>query len=209
MVDDQELFRQGMKTVLEAEGLEIVGEAAHGADALWLVQATRPDLVLMDLRMPHMDGVEATRRIRARYAEIPVLVLTTFDEDVLVFDALRAGAAGYLLKGLPGKKLVEAVQQTLEGASVLTPSIGRKVVSEFVRMAHRVPQATSKDFGLSRRETQVLSQVALGRSNKEIAHVLGVAEGTIKNHVSRVLEKLEVSSRTEAALLAREHGVVG
>lgn len=134
-------------------------------------------------------------------------MLTTFDEDSLVFDALRAGAVGYLLKGLSGAELAHAIRATHRGLSVLAPAIGRKVVSEFVRMARLTPPERLESFGLSERERQVLRCMSTGSSNKEIALTLGVAEGTIKNHVSRILEKLGAGSRTEAALLARENGI--
>lgn len=208
LIDDQPLFRQGLATILEAEGLEVVGECERGEDALWLASATRPDVVLMDLRMPGLGGVEATRILHAHLPQLPVIVLTTFDEDRLVFEALRAGALGYLLKGTSSKELKRAILMTLEGSSVLTPSISRKVVSEFVRMAQLTPQDGEQRLGLSERELEVLSGLSQGLSNKAIAHALNIAEGTVKNHVSHILEKLKVSSRTEAALLAREHGIV-
>ncbi|MEM7679320.1 MAG: response regulator transcription factor [Myxococcota bacterium] len=207
IVDDQAPFRQGLATVLEAEGLHCVGEAADGRDALWMVNTTHPDVVLMDLRMPGIGGVEATRRLYSAGCEASVIVLTTFDEDSLVFDALRAGAVGYLLKGLSGAELAHAIRATHRGLSVLAPAIGRKVVSEFVRMARLTPPERLESFGLSERERQVLRCMSTGSSNKEIALTLGVAEGTIKNHVSRILEKLGAGSRTEAALLARENGI--
>ena len=165
-----------------------------------------PDVVLMDLRMPIMGGVEATRRIVAEFPATRVIVLTTFEEDEEVFAALRAGAAGYLLKASPSGKLCEAIRLAARGESFLEPSVTAKVVGEFARMSERVARRTAPPFAepLSSRERDVLRLLAEGRSNKEIAAELGIAEGTVKNHMSNVLGKLGVLDRTQAALRARE-----
>ncbi|MEO1230035.1 MAG: response regulator transcription factor [Myxococcota bacterium] len=207
LVDDQEPFREGLATVLEAEGFLVVGEASDGHEAQWVVSSTRPDVVLMDLRMPNLDGVEAIRRLVTGGWAGPIIALTTFDEDELVFDALRAGAVGYLLKGLSGPELAAALRATASGSSIIAPEVGRKVLSEFVRLARLAPQQDTRGVGLSERELEILRELSRGASNKQIGHRLGVTEGTVKNHVSRVLEKLGAGSRTEAALWAREHGL--
>ncbi len=208
LVDDMPGYREGLRDLLEAEGIDIVGVASDGLDAIWAAGALRPDVMLMDLRMPRLDGVQATQRIKAQYPEIHIVVLTTFDDDELVFDALRYGAVGYLLKGTPGDEIASAIIKTGQGESVLTPAISRKVVSQFVRMAQLTPRESEQDFDLSKRELQVLRHLAQGSMNKEIAIDLGVAEGTIKNHLTRIFEKLDVTCRTTAALKAREHGII-
>lgn len=208
LVDDQPLFCKGLETILQAHGFDVVGSVHCGEDALWLVQATDAQVVLMDLHMPGIGGVEAIKRLRAQRPDVAVIVLTTFDEDEMVFDALRHGAVGYLLKGVFGEELSQAIRATLQGASSLTPSISRKVVAEFARLSRLEPQLNPQDLELSARELDVLRGVSGGFSNQEIADHLGLAQGTVKNHVSNILRKLGIQSRTEAALLAREHGIV-
>ncbi len=222
LVDDQALFREGLRTLLSLQpGLEIVGEAVHGEEAVRRVKELGPQVVLMDLRMPVLDGVEATRRVRASNPRCQVIVLTTFDDDEEVFEALRAGAVGYLLKDAPSEKLVEAIRAAARGESFLQPSIAAKVVAEFNRLSQARP---SRSFGvhavacptartklvepLSERECEVLRQLAGGKSNKEIATALGLAEGTVKNHMTNILGKLGVLDRTQAALMAREMGLL-
>lgn len=210
LVDDQALFREGLRTLLSIHAeLEVVGEAAHGEEALQCVKALQPQVVLMDLRMPVMGGVEAARRIRASHPNCQVIVLTTFDDDEEVFDALRAGAAGYLLKDAPSEKLVEAIQAAARGESFLQPSIAAKVVAEFSRISRR-RESTRLEMvePLSERECEVLRQLAHGKSNKEIATALNVVEGTVKNHMSNIFGKLGVLDRTQAALKARELGLI-
>lgn len=210
LVDDQGLFREGLRTILSVQPtIEVVGEAANGEEALQRVNALQPEVVLMDLRMPVMNGVEATRRICACFPGCRVIVLTTFDDDEQVFDALRAGAAGYLLKDAGSEKLVEAIQAADRGESFLQPSIATKVVAEFSRLS-RTPKPISIKLTdpLSLRETEVLRQLAQGKSNKEIACALNLAEGTVKNHMTNILDKLEVLDRTQAALKARELGLI-
>lgn len=211
LVDDQALFREGMATLLGLNSeLEIVGEAADGAQAVAACARLRPDVVLMDLRMPGLDGVEATRRIRQDWPAARVLVLTTFEEDAEVFAAIRAGAAGYLLKASPSDKLIEAIRTVAAGESALQPSVAAKLLSEFNRLA---PQPARKAPAplpepLSGRELAVLQCLGDGLSNKEIAVRLGLAEGTVKNHMSNVLGKLGALDRTQAALRARELGLI-
>jgi len=208
IADDQALFREGLRKVLEANGLEVVGEAANGEEAVQLTIERTPDVVLMDLRMPVMDGVGATRQIAQLPRAPRVVALTTFDDDASVFDALRAGALGYLLKDAQSTKLIEAIELAARGHAWLQPSVAAKVISEFARTAP-VPgkRDVAGDLGLSEREVAVLRQLASGASNKEIAVTLRIAEGTVKNHVTNIFGKLKVHDRTQAALRARELGL--
>lgn len=210
IVDDQALFREGLRTLLEVQqDVEIVGEASNGEEALRLAATAQPEVVLMDLRMPVMDGVTATRRIRDLYPAINVIVLTTFDDDETVFDGLRAGAMGYLLKDVTSEKLCEAIRAASRGEYFMQPSITAKVMSEFTRMA-RNPRVVKSDLiaELSTRELEVLRHVATGASNKEIADLLVIAEGTVKNHLTSILAKLEARDRMQAVLKAREYGLI-
>jgi DNA-binding NarL/FixJ family response regulator len=210
LVDDQALFREGLRTLLSVEpGLEVLGEAANGEAAVQQARRLRPQVVLMDLRMPVLNGVEATRRLRIEAPEARVIVLTTFDDDEEVFDALRAGAVGYLLKDATRDKLVEAIRSAARGESFLQPSVAAKVVAEFSRLAPARPvvSATLVD-PLSDRELEVLRCLGQGMSNKEIAAALGIAEGTAKNHMTNILGKLGALDRTQAALRARDLGLV-
>lgn len=210
LTDDQALFRKGLRTLLSLEqSIEIVGEAANGVEAVEAARLLCPDLVLMDLRMPVMGGVEATRRVREMSPLSRVLVLTTFHEDEEIFDALRAGACGYLLKDTPSEKLVEAIHAAVRGESVIEPSVATKVVAEFNRLSSLgAPGGGQTPSLLSTRELDVLRQVARGRTNKEIASTLHVTEGTVKNHLTSVFARLGVLDRTQAALKARELGIV-
>ncbi len=210
IVDDQNLMREGLRTLLELEeGIAIAGEAVDGAAAVAAYEELRPDVILMDIRMPKMDGVEATRRIRALEPDAKVLVLTTFDEDELVFDAIRAGARGYLLKDVSGTELAAAIRNVASGAAALQPSVARRVMDAFARMEK--PEAKAQPHlvePLSSRERAVLNLVARGLSNKEIADRLFLAEGTVKNHVSTILSKIGARDRTQAALQARKLGIL-
>lgn len=208
LVDDQALFREGLRTLLEACGdLEVVGEAANGQEALERIREARPDVVLMDLRMPVLDGVAATRRLTRAHPECRVIVLTTFDDDEDVFDALRAGAVGYLLKDVPSARLADAIRAAARGESFLEPSVAAKVVAEFSRLSRSVPARHAElAEPLTQRELEILRLIGRGHSNREIAERLVIAEGTVKNHVTRVLGKLGVPDRTRAAIKARELG---
>ncbi len=210
LADDQALFREGLRTLLEVQpDFQVVGEAANGEEALRLAATTQPEVILMDLRMPIMDGVTATRRIRDSFQNIRVIVLTTFDDDETVFDGLRAGAVGYLLKDVTSEKLCEAIRAAARGEYFMQPSITAKVISEFTRMA-RTPRVQVPDLAvdLSSRELEVLRQVATGASNKEIADLLVIAEGTVKNHLTSILAKLDARDRMQAVLKAREYGII-
>jgi DNA-binding NarL/FixJ family response regulator len=213
LVDDQAMFREGLRTLLEVQpDFEIVGEAADGDEAVAQSIRLRPDIVLMDLRLPVVNGIEATRRIAQSGAPARVIVLTTFEEDVEIFAALRAGAVGYLLKTSPSEKLCAAIRLASRGESWLEPSVAAKVVMEFARLGTGSSPAPAVVAALketlSARETDVLRLLASGKSNKEIASELVLAEGTVKNHLSNVFGKLGVLDRTQAALRGRDLGLI-
>ncbi|HOC20748.1 MAG TPA: response regulator transcription factor [Anaerolineae bacterium] len=209
LVDDQAMFREGLRTLLATQpDFEVVGEAANGGEALRLCATCQPEVVLMDLRMPVLDGVAATRQLHALYPDVRVIVLTTFDDDEDIFEGLRAGALGYLLKDASSTKLFEAVRAAARGESFLQPSVATKVVAEFARLVEQAPRIEAPVAALSERELAVLHLVAQGASNKEIATTLFIAEGTVKNHLTSILAKLEVRDRTQAALKARELGLL-
>jgi len=212
LVDDQTLLREGLHTLLSLhDDIDIVGEAANGQDALDAAAALQPDVILMDLQMPVLDGATAIRRLKASGHPARVIVLTTFDDDDRVFDGLRAGALGYLLKDVSSDKLVEAIHAAARGESFLQPSVAAKVLAEFNRL-ERAAGAPSPPPDLveplSERELEILRLVAAGDSNKEIAALLVITEGTVKNHVTNILGKLGVRDRTQAALRAREIGLL-
>ncbi len=210
IVDDQRLMREGLRMLLELEpDIEVVGEASNGAEAISMYDELKPDVVLMDVRMPVMDGVEATRKLTGSDPSARVIILTTFDDDAYVFEGLRAGALGYLLKDVSGADLADAIRTVADGGALIEPSVARKVVKAFARLAPRTP-ATGRELPepLSERETEVLRLLAQGLSNREIAERLFLAEGTVKNYVTSILQKTGARDRTQAALLAREWGLV-
>lgn len=211
LVDDQSLFREGLSTLLSLkDDIDIVGEAGNGLEALEVAEKLQPDVILMDLRMPLLDGVAATRKLKQLNHPARVIVLTTFDDDETIFDGLRAGAVGYLLKDVSSDKLIEAIRAAARGESFLQPSIAAKVLAEFNRLEERRPVTRSSELveTLSERELEILRQVANGESNKEIAIHLYITEGTVKNHVTNILGKLGVRDRTQAALRAKELGLI-
>lgn len=210
IVDDQKLMREGLRTLLELEtGFEIIAEAADGQAAVEAYAEFEPDVVLMDIRMPGMDGVEATRRIHGRWSDARVIILTTFNDDAYVFEALRVGALGYLLKDLSGHELANAVHTVASGGALIDPSVARKVVTEFARLT---PPARPINNGLpeplTERELEVLLYLADGLSNREIGNKLSLTEGTVKNYVTNVLQKIGARDRTQAALRGRELGLI-
>jgi DNA-binding NarL/FixJ family response regulator len=210
IVDDQSLFREGLRTLLSVQpDFKVVGEAANGEEALRQALRTRPDVVLMDLRMPMMNGVVATERLRETLPHCKVIVLTTFDDDEYVFDGLRAGAVGYLLKDVSSEKLFEAIRAAARGEYFLMPSITAKVMAEFSRLSRSSPSANEElSEPLSPREMEILRLVATGASNRDIADRLVIAEGTVKNHLTNILGKLGVKDRMQAVLKAREFGII-
>jgi two-component system, NarL family, response regulator LiaR len=206
--DDQDVVREGLQAILRtAAGLEVVGTARDGAEALELIPSTKPDVVLMDLKMPGMNGIQATREIRTRYPEIRVLVLTTYDADEWVFDAVRSGAAGYLLKDTPREQLIEAIKGTAAGKTHVDPNVAGKLFSQVAQSPAATESAVADS--LSEREREVLGLLAHGLSNADIAARLYLSEGTIRNYVSSIFTKLGVTDRTQAAVLALRHGLGG
>ena len=210
LVDDQPLFREGLRTLLSVHSdFEIVGEAGNGEEAIHLVRSNRPSVVLMDLQMPVLDGVAATHRLHKEFPECRVIVLTTFDDDEMVFDGLRAGAIGYLLKDAPSEKLPEAIRVAARGETFLQPSVAAKVVAEFARLTRKTAERSSSLVEpLSERELEILRLITKGASNREIADDLFLAEGTVKNHVTNILGKLGVRDRTQAAIKAKDTGLI-
>jgi DNA-binding NarL/FixJ family response regulator len=211
LVDDQALIRAGFRMILEAEeDMEVVGEATDGYGAIDSAKRLRPDVVLMDIRMPGLDGIEATRRIVDATSEDPVrvLMLTTFDLDEYVYEALRAGASGFLLKDVPAEQLIAGIRVVAEGEALLAPSVTRRLIHEFAKAAPSAQERPKSLEELTPREEEVLKLIARGMSNAEIAAALVVGETTVKTHVARVLMKLGVRDRVQAVVLAYESGLV-
>jgi DNA-binding NarL/FixJ family response regulator len=211
IVDDQALVRAGFRMILEAEeDMEVVGEAANGREAITEAQRARPDVILMDVRMPEIDGIEATRRLLdSDVSASKVVMLTTFDMDEYVYDALQAGASGFLLKDVPPEQLVAGIRAVASGDALLAPSVTRRVIEEFVRRPPRSVRTLPPELGeLTAREFEVLKLIARGLSNAEIATELFVSETTVKTHVAHVLMKLTLRDRVQAVVLAYESGLV-
>lgn len=208
VVDDHALVRTGFRMILEAEpGIEVAGEASDGLEAVAAVARLRPDVVLMDVRMPNLDGIAATRRILESGSEARVLVLTTFDLDEYVYEALRAGASGFLLKDVPPERLVAGIRAVAAGESLLAPTITKRLIESYVQRK-ATPPADSKLEQLTSREREVLGLVARGLSNSEIAAAVVVSETTIKTHVAHILAKLDLRDRVQAVVYAYECGLV-
>ena len=209
LADDQALVRAGFRLIVELEpGMNVVGEAEDGRQAVELARELRPDVVLMDIRMPGLDGIEATRRLAEAGSDARVLVLTTFDLDEYVYEAMKAGASGFLLKDVPREQLVAGIRVVAGGESLLAPAITRRLIEQFVR---RPPPGVVVPPGLeelSDRELEVLRHLARGMSNAEIAKALFVAAATVKTHVARILQKLDLRDRVQAVVLAYEAGLV-
>jgi two-component system, NarL family, response regulator LiaR len=212
IADDHAVVRQGLRTFLELQDdVEVVGEAADGAEAVELVAASEPDVVLLDLVMPRLDGIEAIKRIRARCPATRILVLTSFADDHTVLPAVRAGAAGYLLKDVQPPELVSAIRTVHSGEALLAPAVATMLVEQLAAEDGANGAVSEQAAGphLTPRELEVLAQLARGRANKAIAFELGVSERTVKTHVSNILAKLGFTDRTQAAVYAVEHGLVG
>jgi DNA-binding NarL/FixJ family response regulator len=219
ITDDQNIVRQGLSVILKHQpGIEVAGLAANGREAVRLVEQVRPDVVLMDLKMPEMNGVLATREIVSKHPEVKVVVLTTYDADEWVFDAIRAGASGYLLKDSDSEQIVAAIKGANAGEVLIDPAVAGKVLAEFNRLAVSRPAMTqphhlsnSDDVmiieALTERELAVLQEMAQGKSNREIAETLFLAEGTVKNYVSTIISKLQANDRTQAAIIALKKGL--
>ena len=218
LVDDQTLIRQGIRLLLEIEtDIQVVGQAANGRAAIEQVETLQPDIVLMDVRMPEMDGVAATREISARYPDVKVIILTTFEDDETVFEGLKAGARGYLLKDISSEEMAQAVRKVAAGEALIEPRLTRKVLAEFSRLATATGQQMPSKTGgfseslpvpLTERELEVLQALAHGLSNREIAGQLVITEGTVKNHVSNLIDKMGVRDRTQAVLKGQELGLI-
>lgn len=208
VADDQELVRTGLQLVLEARGCTVVGQAGDGREALEIVRRTAPDVVLMDVRMPVLDGIAATRELTRAGLASRVLVLTTYDLDRYVYDALAAGAAGFLLKAAPPDRLVDGIRTVAAGEALLAPVLTRRLIESYLRQPRPVDGVPPQVAGLTEREREVLVLMARGRSNDEIGRDLVVAPATVKTHVNRVLAKLGVATRVQAVVRAYECGLV-
>ncbi len=209
LVDDQQLVREGLRLILELAGIDVVGEASDGDEGVRLVLDRQPDVVLMDLRMPRMDGIEATRRIHAAGSATRVLVLTTFEGEELTFRALQAGACGYLLKDVGAARLVAAVEAAAAGEMPLAPEVVARLVASYVQRPPTASASTARLAPLSDRERDVLALIGAGRSNPEIAAELFISLATVKSHVRHILAKLDLRDRSQAIVLAHECGLVG
>lgn len=209
LADDQALVRQGFRLILELEqDIDVVGEATDGAEALRLTRELEPDVVVLDIRMPELDGIEVTRRLQTAGSQARVLILTTFDLNEYVYEAMRAGASGFLLKDVPGDQFVAAIHTVAAGDALLAPTLTRRLIEHFVR---RPPPDAAAPRGLddlTEREREVLSLLARGLSNTEIATALFLGEATIKTHVGRILQKLALRDRVQAVVYAYESGLV-
>ncbi len=205
--DDQEIVCEGLRRILESDDeISVLGSAHNGIEALEQIEKAKPDLVLMDLKMPDMNGVIATRKIREKHPDISILILTTFDDDEWLFDAIRSGASGYLLKDRPRGELISAIKGTVRGGSYVDPAVAGKLLNNIVQS---IPQRTpSVDISLSDRELEVLRLLAMGLSNADISRRLYLSEGTIRNNMSGIFSKLNVSDRTQAVVIALREGLV-
>jgi two-component system, NarL family, response regulator LiaR len=207
--DDQAIVCEGLRAILEGtRQIEVVGVANNGVDAIELTRTAQPDLVLMDLKMPRMNGIQATRAICDQFPDVRVLVLTTYDEDAWVIDAIRAGAAGYVLKDTPQEELIKAIMETMKGWSHIDPQVAPKLLKHVAGQPDRVLEDRKLIGQLSEREREVLGLLASGLSNADIAQRLFLSEGTVKNYVSIIFSKLGVADRTQAAILAIRAGLI-
>lgn len=208
LCDDQDIVTEGMRVILgTVREFDVVGVGRDGAEAMELVAELNPDLVLMDLRMPIMNGIQATREIRQHYPQTKVLVLTTYDDDGWVFDAIRAGASGYLLKDTPREQLIAAIRGTAAGDTYVDPQVAGKLFQQIAQPGAAPVRDTTVGADLSEREREVLKLIAAGLSNADIAEQLHLSKGTVQNYVSNIFVKLDVTDRTQAAVIALRHGL--
>lgn len=209
LVDDHVLFREGIASLVAARpDMEIVGQAVDGLEAVEKTRELKPDLILMDIRMPNCDGLEATRRIKKEWPEARIVMLTVSEEDQDLFEAIKAGAQGYLLKNLRPAALFELIQGVSRGEAPISPSLAAKILREFLQVTQKAPPQGLSDVSLTDREKQVLQHVAQGAANKEIATYLCITEGTVKNHLHNILEKLHLHNRAQAAAYALREGLI-
>ena len=209
VVDDHALFRRGLVSLLSGQrDFQVVGEAANGREALSQARDSMPDIVLMDIAMPDVDGLEATRRIKQDIPYVRIVILTVSDDDQSLFEAIKAGAQGYLLKKIEPQALLNTLRQVARGEACISRSMATKLIGEFARQARGATPAPVASFGLSQREKEVLDLVARGKSNKEIAVTLAIAENTVKNHLRNILEKLHLENRVQAATFALREGLL-
>ncbi|MEM7801860.1 MAG: response regulator transcription factor [Chloroflexota bacterium] len=209
LADDQQLIRDGIASLLRLQpGIEIVGDVENGKMAIEQAETLKPDLILMDIRMPMMDGIEATAKISQAHPQIKILMLTTFDDADYIIRALRAGACGYLLKNLPAADLAQAIKLANEGIFQLAPTVAGKLVGNYNAIAPTAPKTPKVEHDLTKRELDVLKCIADGDTNQEIADKLIISMGTVKSHVSNILNRLELRDRVQAAIFARENGLV-
>ncbi len=207
IADDHAVVREGTRTLLEREAdMQVVGEAADGEEAIKLIETLKPDVAILDISMPKMSGIEVTKRIKPRFPSLAILILTAYDNDEYVFALLEAGAAGYLLKDVPGREIVDAVRSVYSGESVLHPSIARKVIQRAITGSAAPAETKKEEIELSDREEEVLRMIAQGLSNKDIANRLSISSRTVQGHINKLFHKLNVGSRTEAIFQSVKKG---
>jgi two-component system NarL family response regulator len=210
IADDHQVVREGLSAILKTkEDIEVVAEARDGAEAVEKAKEFKPDVILMDISMPRMNGVEATRRIKLEQPQIGIVVLTMYENEEYIFDLVKAGATGYMLKNSDSSQIIKAIRSTYQGESVLQPSVATKILTEFSSLSQRpAPKPSRNDLDLTDREVQVIKLIADGKTNKEIANTLSISEKTVKNHVRNIFQKLHVDDRTQAAIIAIKRGLI-